>query len=333
MPNLREGFGQSVEEEEDIQILKDTFLYGERMLGELPNDVDTAELRQNRLLKQFKDSHQRHIVGGLDPIKLAQSLFLPPGPSHIVKSSHIHAVIIGINMYKSYPLRGCVSDARLIEKYLTEVFGVPKDHIQLLLGSEEHTSPDDPMNPSRANIIHALLSLAANDEIKDGDIIIIYFAGHGSSYWSPDDVAIYGVIETLCPIDRDTQNNDGKAIPDISDRELNAILSLITNSKRSRITVILDCCHGDGASRDLPGLGARTSPQTIHTTLQDMLLAGEENMKNHPGYRSILSKNWCPDMDCHVILTACKEFQFASEKRVEGKDGGYIGFFTESLYS
>ena len=108
-------------------------------------------------------------------------------------------------MYKSYPLHGCVSDARLIEKYLTEDLGVPKEYIQLLLGSEEHTSPDDPMNPLRTNIIHALLSLAANDEIKVGDIIIIYFAGHGSSYSSPKDIAIYGVTEMLCSIGRDTE--------------------------------------------------------------------------------------------------------------------------------
>ncbi|PBK95123.1 hypothetical protein ARMGADRAFT_863898, partial [Armillaria gallica] len=155
-------------------------------------------------------------------------------------SSQIFALVIGIDLYGSYPLRGCVLDARLMEKYLTEDLGVPKDHIQLLLGSEEHISPDDPMNPSCANIIDALLSLATNAEIKDGDIIIIYFAGHGSSYPSPDDVAIYGDIETLCPIDRDIIVND-EAIPDIGDRELNAILSLIAEYKRSRITVILDC--------------------------------------------------------------------------------------------
>ncbi len=215
-----------------------------------------------------------------------------------------------------------------MEKYLTQDLGVPNNHIQLLLGSEEHTSPDDPMNPSRANIIDALLSLATNDEMKDSDIIIIYFAGHGSSYSSPDDVSIYEDIETLCPMDRDIIVND-EAIPDISDRELNAILSLIAEYKRSPITVILDCCYG--GSIGLPEPGARTSPQTTHATVQDMLLAGEKNLKDYPGYRSILSKNWSPDMDSHVILTACEDYQFANEKKVEGKDGGHIGVFTDSL--
>ncbi|KAK0431410.1 peptidase C14, caspase domain-containing protein [Armillaria borealis] len=253
---------------------------------------------------------------------------LLPGSSHLVDSCRFFAVVIGIDLYGSYPLRGCVSDARLMEKYLTEDLGVPNNHIQLLLGSEEHTSPDDPMNPSRANIISALLSLATNAEIKDGDIIIIYFSGHGSSYSSPDDVAIYGDIETLCPMDRDIIVNN-EAIPDISDRELHTILSLIAEHKRSRITVILDCCHG--GSIGLPEPGVRTLPQTTHATPQDMLLAGEKNLKDYPGYRSILSKNWSPDMDSHVILTACEDYQFAKEKRVEGKDGGHIGVFTDSL--
>ncbi|PBK65035.1 hypothetical protein ARMSODRAFT_917952 [Armillaria solidipes] len=253
---------------------------------------------------------------------------LLPGPSHLVDSCRFFAVVIGIDLYGSYPLRGCVSDAQLMKEYLTEDLGVPNNHIQLLLGSEEHSSPDDPMKPSRANIIDALLSLATNTEIKDGDIIIIYFSGHGSSYSSPDDVAIYGDIETLCPMDRDTIVNN-EAIPDISDRELNAILSLIAEYKRSRITVILDCCHG--GSIGLPEPGARTLPQTTHATPQDMLLAGEKNLKDYPGYRSILSNNWYPDMDSYVILTACEDYQFAKEKRVEGKDGGHIGVFTDSL--
>ncbi|SJL18547.1 uncharacterized protein ARMOST_22141 [Armillaria ostoyae] len=192
------------ESDEKIKRLEEVELGLKSELG-LSKDADSAEVHQKlrEELEQLNDLRRHRlqrncIVVGLEdyyPTELIQSLPLPPCPSHIVKSSQIHAVIVGINMYESYLLRGCVSDARLMEKYLTEDLGVPNNHIQLLLGSEEHSSPDDPMNPSRANI-HALLSLATNAEIKDGDIIIIYFAGHGSSYSTPDGVAIYGVIET-----------------------------------------------------------------------------------------------------------------------------------------
>ncbi|KAK0462287.1 uncharacterized protein EV420DRAFT_1221412, partial [Desarmillaria tabescens] len=115
---------------------------------------------------------------------------------------------------------------------------------------------------SRTHIIDALLSLMNNKEIEKGDNIIIYYAGHGSSYEysghlnakKPDDGAeisfgSVGCIEALCPINRDTCDANGNTVPDISDRELNMILTLISRSKGHHITVILDCCHSGGVSR------------------------------------------------------------------------------------
>ncbi|KAK0470512.1 peptidase C14, caspase domain-containing protein, partial [Armillaria novae-zelandiae] len=160
------------------------------------------------------------------------------------------AVLIGINEYPSYPLHGCVPDVQLMEKYLTEDLGVPTSRIQLLVGSNEHLSPEDPMNPSRAHIVGTLLSLITNPEIAYDDNIIIYYSGHGS-YYPPhaEEDSETDYIETLCPIDRDTPGENGKPVPDISDREFNTILSLIAQEKGHHITVILDCCHSGGACR------------------------------------------------------------------------------------
>ncbi|PBK65121.1 hypothetical protein ARMSODRAFT_978536 [Armillaria solidipes] len=44
-----------------------------------------------------------------------------------VDSSRFWAVLIGINGYPYYPLHGCVSDAKSMEKYLIEDLGVPKN--------------------------------------------------------------------------------------------------------------------------------------------------------------------------------------------------------------
>ncbi|KAK0467496.1 peptidase C14, caspase domain-containing protein, partial [Armillaria novae-zelandiae] len=153
-------------------------------------------------------------------------------------------VLIGINAYATYPLRGCVPDVQLMEKYLTEDLGVPVDRIQLLVGSEEHQSLGDPTCPSRAHIVGTLLSLITNAEIAYDDNIIIYYSGHGS-YYPPhtEEDSETDYIETLSPIDRDTLGDDGNHVPDISDREFNTILFLISRAKGHRITVILDCCH------------------------------------------------------------------------------------------
>ncbi|KAK0505504.1 hypothetical protein EDD18DRAFT_1049613, partial [Armillaria luteobubalina] len=152
------------------------------------------------------------------------------------------AVLIGIDECASYLLRGCVSDVQLMEKYLTEDLGIPSNRIQLLLRSKEHLSPQDPIYPSRVHIVNTLLSLIKNSKIAHGDNIIVYYSGPGSYYLyntGEDDEPEY--IETLCPIDRDTPGEDGKPVPDISDRELNMILSLISHAKGHCITVILDC--------------------------------------------------------------------------------------------
>lgn len=208
------------------------------------------------------------------------------------------------------------------------MLGVPKEHIQLLLGSKEHTSPDDLMTPSRTHITDMLLSLIDNPEINEGDNIIIYYAGHGSSYECSEYRDFDGYIEALCPIDRDACDANGNTVPDISDRELNTILTLISRAKGHHITVILDCCHSAGVSRDVPPLGARTCRGTKRATLLDMLHTGAQILRDFPGCSSILAKDWFPDEESHVVLAACKEYQFAMERRVNGVE---VGIFTHSL--
>ncbi|PBL04267.1 hypothetical protein ARMGADRAFT_1022721 [Armillaria gallica] len=99
------------------------------------------------------------------------------------------------------------------------------------------------------------------------------------------------------------------------------------------ITVILDCCHLGGVSRGLSEPGVQMSSPMKWATLKDMLLTGDNKLRSYPGYQSILSKDWYPDMGSHIILVACKAHQFAKLKMVEGKDRvkGYIGIFMDSL--
>ncbi|PBK65059.1 hypothetical protein ARMSODRAFT_917772, partial [Armillaria solidipes] len=177
--------------------------------------------------------------------------FLVPNCSPIIphcpprtSASRFWAILIGIDGYQSSPLRGCVSDAISMEKFLIEVLGVPKNRIQTLHGPQIHTS-DVSTLPNRANIIRMLRSLAGNPDIETGDNIIIYYSGHGTTV----SIAGAGSIEALCPMDRDMLDENGVTIPDISDREFNSILTQISRSKGHRITVILDCCHAGSITR------------------------------------------------------------------------------------
>ncbi len=123
-------------------------------------------------------------------------------------------MLIGIDGYPYYPLHGCVSDAKLMERYLIDDLGVPSNRIQLLLGtSGVEVNPDlGIISPTRANIIRTLYSLIDNCNIKRGDNIVVYFAGHGARYAAreyyrsriPPDASLASIrpMEALCPMDR-----------------------------------------------------------------------------------------------------------------------------------
>ncbi|KAK0217734.1 caspase domain-containing protein [Armillaria fumosa] len=262
----------------------------------------------------------------------------PPGVPHNVDGSRFWAILIGIDDYELYSLNGCANDAKAMEKYLLDDLHVPKEHIQFLLGPKEPASSHGAIYPSRDNIISTLSGTITNDQIVYGDNIIIYFSGHGSYYFpsEDDDKALLdligpGAIEAICPIDRDKRDANGVPIPDISNRELNSILSLIAKEKGHHITAIFDCCHAGGVSRSLPETGARVTRGTKLAKLRGMLDAGEKRLGGSP---SIMSRNWRPDLTSHVILAVCQNYQYAKAKKVRGKNGkmlGYAGIFTESL--
>ncbi|PBK87186.1 hypothetical protein ARMGADRAFT_468828 [Armillaria gallica] len=259
-------------------------------------------------------------------------------PLQTVERSRFWAVIIGIDAYEWSPLRGCVADALLVEKYLKEEIGIPQERIQLLLGSQGASS-EDPSFPSRTNIVNTLLSLVDNPQIEVGDNIIIYFAGHGAGY-SPNEYhlgdtedsrslgAVDDSIEAICPIDRDTIDSSGSRIPDISDREINSIFQQISRSKGHRITFFLDACHSGSHVRCFPEPGTRTVPPLPRASLRRMLHIADENLSRYPSYKSILDSDWRPDMSSHVILAACKEYQIAREAESET---GYNGIFTRAV--
>ncbi|KAK0183538.1 hypothetical protein F5146DRAFT_891256, partial [Armillaria mellea] len=163
------------------------------------------------------------------------------------------AVLIGIDGYPN-PLRGCVSDALMIEKYLTDVLSIPKDRIQHLLGkrSDDSSTRISHKNslPTRANIIDTLLGLSENPKINNGDSIIIFFSGHGSSYHCPNCYSdIFQSHSTPDSLAEGALAQECHPNRYISDREINNILAHIYHAKDARITIILDCCHAGGATK------------------------------------------------------------------------------------
>ena len=141
---------------------------------------------------------------------------------------HIFALIIGVNKYQSSnipDLVGAVPDADAMRSYLQDYLGVPSSQIRNLRDSEA----------TRAAIIDGIEAFSLNDEIKEGDPILIYYAGHGGSADTPEGwVGCTGKIELLVPYDLSSlkDSNPKHGIPD---RTLGALLSHLANKKGDNI--------------------------------------------------------------------------------------------------
>ncbi|KAK0214694.1 hypothetical protein EDD85DRAFT_782746, partial [Armillaria nabsnona] len=237
--------------------------------------------------------------------------------------SRFWAVIVGIDVYVTSPLRGCVSDAEMMTKYLINDLCVPENHIQHLLSTDIKEC-----TPTRANIVNTILGISTNPDIQHGDNIIIYFAGYGATYkcadysqWEVGTAAALGYIEALCPIDRclkptahtkasDNNVDDAKSlatvdpeVPDISDQEINTILTEIARKKGNHITFILDCCHSANITR-VPQMGVCSIVPLPSNSIAAMF-------KHLAKYQSISKASWRANMDSYIVLSACKDYEYA----------------------
>ncbi|SJL12917.1 uncharacterized protein ARMOST_16350 [Armillaria ostoyae] len=208
-----------------------------------------------------------------------------------------------------------------MEKYLVEDLGVPRDRIQRLLGPMGQKTADNSISPTRANITRTLYSLIDNPDIMRGYNIIIYFAGNGTLY----DAEEY--YRNRVPPE--------VSIASISDREIDPIVTQISQQKGNKITLILDCGYLRPSIRYASPLGTRRSLRIVASlsrhTIEPMLEDTHQRLAAYPQYlarRSVAAYDWRPDRSSHVVLAACEEYQYAREAE---DDAGIHGVFTKAL--
>lgn len=236
-------------------------------------------------------------------------------------ASRIFALVVGIDKYKSgniWDLETCVDDANSIKHFLTHDLHVPRDQICLLLGKQA----------TKQNIEDNFSShLTNNPAIENGDAILIYFAGHGSSIRAPR--GWYGDgskdVEVLCTFDYDTKWSKGR-IAGISDRSLNTMIGDLCRSKGDNITLMLDCCFSPPSSRVAlrERRHTRWTP-TTKATPDDLLSCSFKSQNATNPAQSIPIRGFARiGSDTHVVLAACRHGECAAE----GKGGGN---FTQAL--
>ncbi|KAK0227192.1 hypothetical protein EDD85DRAFT_777179, partial [Armillaria nabsnona] len=99
------------------------------------------------------------------------------------QASRVWAILIRINAYQTNPLDGCVSEALKMKHFLIDKLKVLEHCVECLLRSKHPIPGSLTVPPSHANIVNMLHSLIDNIQINSSDKIVIYYAGHVSSYY------------------------------------------------------------------------------------------------------------------------------------------------------
>lgn len=220
------------------------------------------------------------------------------------------ALLIGINDYSASrfgrlrvkpppdrdwnDLSGTANDVEALRTMLIELYGFDAKDIVILSDQQA----------GRASILRAIDQHLVQPAAK-GDVLLFYFAGHGSQVRNTLSDEPDRMDESLVPAD------SRLGIDDIRDKELRPLLNRMLD-KGARLTVILDKCNSGSGARGLP-TGAR--PRGIRPDLRDV--ADRAQWGPRPENRGAL------------VLAATQDFDRAWEVRAD--DGRVRGAFSWAL--
>jgi hypothetical protein len=207
------------------------------------------------------------------------------------------ALLIGINRYLYGPsLAGCVSDALLMRAILQESFGFTDQQITLVTDAAA----------TRAGILAAFDALV--DATAPGDLVLIYYAGHGSRMTDREGDEPSGFDSTIVPCD-----SGRKLIPnrDITDDEIHLKLAALAGIPACT-TLIFDCCHSGTLARNAFATNVRAMepdcrpvsalpPSPVAATLRTRTRGADSA--------------WAPLGGSYVMLSGCRDDEESYEYR------------------
>lgn len=187
------------------------------------------------------------------------------------------ALLIGINYNgTNNQLNGCIEDTNSVNSFL-ESNGY--------LDIKKLTDETD-IKPTRDNIINELTNILKSSE--DGDLIFIYYSGHGSYVLDKNADELDGRDEVIVPLDFNL----------ILDDELKSIIN--SNMKQNtNIIAIFDCCNS-GTALDL-------RYQCLERLNFDNIT---ENLKNEETPGNV------------IFISGCRDEQVSVELSIDGKTQG-----------
>jgi hypothetical protein len=115
-------------------------------------------------------------------------------------------------------LDGAVGDMSLVKDFLMSDLEVPQSHIKVLKNDQA----------TRKAILDSIKALTNNPEIKHGEPILIYFAGHG---------CLVGEMQAIVPFDAPMVGGELKNL--ISDIKLASLLRKLADKKGDNVVRLL----------------------------------------------------------------------------------------------
>jgi hypothetical protein len=221
------------------------------------------------------------------------------------------ALLVGIDDYSASQLRppagakpdagrqvpnleGAINDVAVMRELLVLLYGfAPADIVTL-------TDQQATRQRILETLEQKLMKTAA-----PGDVVLVYFGGHGSQRKNSGSDEPDGMDETLIPAD------SRLGADDITDKELRRRFNAILD-QGARLTVVLDSCHSGSGAR---GLDSGAKPRGIKADLRD--LADGSAAGPRPEARGAL------------VLSAAQDFNLAYE--TVGDDRQKHGAFSWAL--
>ncbi len=237
--------------------------------------------------------------------------------------SNIYALIVGINAYEDrivmnkrviFPrLRGCVSDAQKVKKYLENETAFGMKNITLLTDQQA----------TKAEVVKAFLELG---KAQKDDVVVFYYSGHGTQEKADTDIWIgesngkHDCLVCYC----DEQSKDDYLLVD---KELRYLIHQVVKTK-AHVVILSDCCYSGDNTRNSDIVKTtykevieRRVPYVFPQRTWDKFIFN--NSLDPADFQGMHIDNVFPPNQ-YVSLSACKSEESAVE--VEGE-----GIFTKYL--
>lgn len=248
--------------------------------------------------------------------------------------SKLHALLIGIDRYNNdgrpalglYPdLEGAVRDVERLEGLLHER-GLPPRQIRKLTAPLDETVKIG-APPTYEGILESVQEIRRRARREDR--VLIAFSGHG------------GRVPTLCPEAKGPDGIDEALVPAsvadsgtryLRDVEMAYLLRRMTDDGLL-VTLVLDCCHAGGVSREkVRGtcLIDRTGrPAESLVASREELVRTWRFLTGRRPRSLVTASGWLPNPRGYVLLAACQAYERAYEGWYDASGPG--GALTRAL--